>query len=71
MRRIVCTEYRPPDALGVVEEDTPRPSAGEVLIANHAVGVSFIDSLIVQGANPTNPPKHEAPVPTSQRLLRA
>lgn len=56
MRRIVCTEYGAPETLRVVEEETPHPSAGEVLIENHAVGVSFVDSLIVQGAYQVKPP---------------
>lgn len=56
MRRIVCTEYGAPEALSVVEEDAPRPSAGKVLIETHTVGVSFVDSLTVQGAYRVKPP---------------
>lgn len=56
MRRIVCTEYGAPEALSVVQEETPRPGPGEVLVETQAVGVSFVDSLIVQGAYQVKPP---------------
>lgn len=56
MRRVICTEYGAPDELRTVEEEAPRPGPGEVLIATHAVGVSFVDSLIVQGAYQVKPP---------------
>lgn len=41
--------------LRVVEEPTPQPGPGEVLVEVAAVGVSFVDGLIVRGAYQVRP----------------
>jgi NADPH:quinone reductase len=56
MRRVVCTEFGDPEGLQVVEEPTPRPGPGEVLIEVEAAGVSFVDGLIVRGGYQVKPP---------------
>lgn len=54
-RRVVCTELGDPSFLRVVEEPIPLPGPGEVLVESAAVGVSFVDSLIVRGAYQVRP----------------
>ncbi|MCE3553608.1 NADPH:quinone oxidoreductase family protein [Pseudonocardia sp. RS11V-5] len=56
MLRVVCTEFGDPELLTVVEEPTPAPGHGEVLIEVGAAGVSFVDGLIVRGGYQVKPP---------------
>jgi len=56
MRRVVCTEFGDPERLEVVEEPTPRPGPGELLVRVSAAGVSFVDGLIVRGGYQVKPP---------------
>ncbi|MFD5128887.1 NADPH:quinone oxidoreductase family protein [Streptomyces olindensis] len=56
MQRVICSEFGDPPVLRVLEEPTPRPRPGEVLIEVAAVGVSFVDGLIVRGAYQVRPP---------------
>lgn len=56
MRRVVCSEFGDPLALKVLEGPTPQPGPREVLIEVSAVGVSFVDELIVRGAYQVRPP---------------
>ena len=58
MKRVVVEQYGGPEVLKVVEEDAPRPGAGEVLVRVLASGVSFTDALIRAGTylgGPTPP----------------
>ncbi|WP_300400528.1 zinc-binding dehydrogenase [Nocardioides sp.] len=55
-RRMHCVELGDPTLLRLVEESTPQPAPGEVLIQTEAVGVSFVDGLIVRGAYQVRPP---------------
>lgn len=55
MRRVMCSEFGDPLTLRVVEEPTPQPGPGEVLVEVAAVGVSFVDGLIVRGAYQVRP----------------
>jgi NADPH2:quinone reductase len=55
MRRITCTRFGAPEDLELVEETTPRPGRGEVLVGIEACGVSFVDGLIVRGAYQVKP----------------
>lgn len=54
MRRVVCAEFGGP--LSVVEEPTPEPGPGEVLVEVEAAGVSFVDGLIAAGRYQVRPP---------------
>ncbi|MBW0134668.1 NADPH:quinone oxidoreductase family protein [Pseudonocardia abyssalis] len=56
MRRVVCAEFGGPEGLAVVEEATPDPGSGEVLVEVSAAGVSFVDGLIVAGRYQLRPP---------------
>src|SRR5438445_4124762 len=49
MKRVVVDQYGGPEVLRVVEEDDPRPGAGEVRVRVLAAGVSFTDALIRAG----------------------
>jgi len=50
MKAIHCTAYGEPDALKLVEVEVPTPGAGEVLIEVEAVGLGYVDGLVVAGA---------------------
>lgn len=56
MQRILCTEFGDPTSLRLVEEPTPAPGPGELVIAPEAIGVSFVDGLVVQGIYQVKPP---------------
>jgi NADPH:quinone reductase len=49
MKRVVVEHYGGPEVLKVVEEETPRPGAGEVRVRVLAAGVSFTDAQIRAG----------------------
>jgi NADPH2:quinone reductase len=49
MKAVLCRQYGLPSGLVVEELPSLRPGAGQVLIAVHACGVSFPDTLIIQG----------------------
>jgi NADPH2:quinone reductase len=49
MKRVVVDRYGGPEVLRVVEEDNPKPRAGEVLVRVLAAGVSFTDSQLRAG----------------------
>jgi len=50
MRAVICKEYSDPENLSVGELAAPEPQKGEVLIAVEAVGLGYVDALIVKGA---------------------
>ncbi len=50
MRAIVAQRLGPPEVLVLRETAVPRPSAGEVLVRVHAVGVNFSDTERRRGA---------------------
>lgn len=54
--RIIVTHYGGPDALQVVEEDSPEPKRGEVRVRVLAVGVSLPDLMMREGIHPETPP---------------
>jgi NADPH2:quinone reductase len=56
MRRILCTAFGDPDGLALVEAPVPAPVAGEVLVETEAIGVSFVDGLVVRGDYQIRPP---------------
>lgn len=49
MRRVVCREFAEPPQLDVVDEPTPEPGPGEVLVEVESVAVAFVDGLIAAG----------------------
>lgn len=49
MRAIICTEYGSPDRLQLSELPDPSCGPGQVLLAVHAAGVNFVDSLLITG----------------------
>ncbi|MCO1659805.1 zinc-binding dehydrogenase [Pseudonocardia sp. S2-4] len=53
---MVCTEFGGPELLAVLEEPTPEPGPGELLVRVGAAGVSFVDGLIVRGGYQVKPP---------------
>ncbi len=56
MKAILCRNFGPPSALTLEEVESPKPKAGEVLIAVKACGVNFPDTLIIQGLYQLKPP---------------
>lgn len=53
--RIIVTQYGGPDRLQVLEEERPKPKAGEVLIRLLAAGVSLPDVMMREGIHPETP----------------
>ncbi len=49
MKRVIVDRYGGPEVLRVIEENEPRPEAGEVLVRVLAAGVSFTDSQLRAG----------------------
>ncbi len=56
MRRVVCREFAEPPQLEVVDEPTPEPGPGEVLVEVVSVAVAFVDGLIAAGRYQLKPP---------------
>jgi len=58
MRAVVCHELGPVEQLRVEELPTPEPGEGEVRVAVHAAGASFVDGLQAAGKYqfPQTPP---------------
>jgi NADPH2:quinone reductase len=54
--RIIVTHYGGPDALRVVEEESPEPKPGEVRVRVLAAGVSLPDVMAREGIHPETPP---------------
>jgi NADPH2:quinone reductase len=49
MKRVIVEHYGGPEVLRVVDEDDPRPSAGEVRVRVLAAGVSYTDAMLRAG----------------------
>ena len=49
MKRVVVDHYGGPEVLKVVEDDDPRPSAGEVRVRVLVAGVSYTDAMLRAG----------------------
>jgi len=56
MKAIVCKRWGGPDTLALEDLPSPRPGAGEVVIAVKAAGVNFPDLLIIQNKYQLKPP---------------
>jgi len=59
MRAIVCTAFDEP--LATIERNDPVPGTGEVLVDVAAVGVNYVDALIVTGRYQIKPPRPFSP----------
>lgn len=55
-KRVVITRHGGPEVLQVVEEEVPKPSAGQVRIQIIATGAAFTDVLMREGMYPGVPP---------------
>jgi len=56
VKAVLCRQYGPPDSLVVEELPSPRPGAGEVVVAVKAASVNFPDVLIIQNKYQFKPP---------------
>ena len=56
-KRVVVDHFGGPDVLRVVEDDVPRPGAGEVRVRVLAAGVSFTDAQLRAGTYIAGAPK--------------
>ncbi|MGE0829272.1 MAG: quinone oxidoreductase [Hyphomonadaceae bacterium] len=52
MRAIRLERYGGPEVLQLVEMDSPKPKAGEVLVRNHATGINFLETRQRRGDYP-------------------
>ena len=57
MKRVVVDHFGGPEVLRVVEDDVPRPGAGEVRVKVLAAGVSFTDAQLRAGTYIAGAPK--------------
>jgi NADPH:quinone reductase-like Zn-dependent oxidoreductase len=57
MKRVIVEHYGGPEVLRLVEEEDPRPGAGEVLVRVLAAGVSFTDAQLRAGTYLPGAPK--------------
>ena len=56
MLRVVARAFGPVDRLELCEQDDRPPARGHVRIATEAMGISFVDGLLVQGIYHIKPP---------------
>lgn len=48
MKAVLCKQYGPPQTLVIEDVPTPKPGPGQLLVAVHAAGVNFPDTLIIE-----------------------
>ncbi|HVF74491.1 MAG TPA: NADPH:quinone oxidoreductase family protein [Acidimicrobiales bacterium] len=56
MRTVICRRLGPVDELEIVEREEPDPRPGQAVVAVRAAGISFVESLFVQGLYQVKPP---------------
>ena len=56
MRAMVCEQFGPPSFLAVAQLPDPAPKAGKLVVRVEAVGVGFVDGLMIQGKYQIKPP---------------
>jgi len=61
MRAVVVREFGPPENLSIEEVAAPRPGPDDVLIKVEAVGVNFVDLLVIGGTYQFLPPRPFTP----------
>ncbi|MBN8963161.1 MAG: NADPH:quinone oxidoreductase family protein [Rhizobiales bacterium] len=61
MRAVVVREFGAPESLSIEQVAAPRPGPDEVLVEVEAVGVNFVDLLVIGGTYQFLPPRPFAP----------
>jgi NADPH2:quinone reductase len=61
MRALVVHEFGPLDSLKIEDFKDPQPGGHEILIDVHAVGVNFVDLLVIDGSYQFLPPRPFVP----------
>lgn len=61
MKALLSHEPGGPESLALGEVADPVPGAGEVLVAVHAAGINFLDTLIIRDQYQVRPPRPFAP----------
>jgi NADPH2:quinone reductase len=61
MRAVVVHEFGAPESLAIEDIASPQPGPGEILIDVHAVGVNFVDLLVIGGTYQFLPPRPFTP----------
>lgn len=61
MRAVVVREFGTPESLAIEDIASPRPGSDEILIDVHAVGVNFVDLLVIGGTYQFLPPRPFTP----------
>jgi NADPH:quinone reductase len=56
MKAVLCKTHGPPENLVVADIAEPQPRQGEALIRVRAVGLNFLDTLIIEGRYQVKPP---------------
>jgi len=56
MRAVVCEAFGEPQGLKVQEVPEPTPGEGQVVVQVEAVGLGYVDGLLVRGAYQIKPP---------------
>ena len=61
MRAVVVREFGAPESLAIEDIASPQPGPDEILIDVHAVGVNFVDLLVIGGTYQFLPPRPFTP----------
>jgi NADPH:quinone reductase len=61
MRAVVVHEFGAPESLAIEDVASPQPRPDEILIDVHAVGVNFVDLLVIGGTYQFLPPRPFTP----------
>jgi NADPH2:quinone reductase len=61
MRAVVVHEFGTPESLPIEDVASPQPGPDEILIDVHAVGVNFVDLLVIDGTYQFLPPRPFTP----------
>jgi NADPH2:quinone reductase len=61
MRAVVVHEFGAPESLAIEDISSPQPGPDEILINVHAVGVNFVDLLVIGGTYQFLPPRPFTP----------
>jgi NADPH:quinone reductase len=61
MRAVIVHQFGAPESLAIEDIASPQPGADEILIDVHAVGVNFVDLLVIGGTYQFLPPRPFTP----------